>query len=101
MSYFQAYHLVTTMETVKLSSKGQIVIPKKIRETQRLAVGTEFFVTFVQGEIRLTPAPVFPKTKVDEGLGMLARKGRRRLSAYSAQDDRRFRSKVTGDSGRT
>jgi AbrB family looped-hinge helix DNA binding protein len=80
MSYFQAYHVVSTMETVKLSSKGQIVIPKEIREAQQLASGTEFFVTCVQGEIRLTPAPVFPKTKVEDGLGMLARKGRRRLS---------------------
>ena len=80
MSYFQAYHLVTTMETVKLSSKGQIVIPKEIRETQHLAVGTEFFVSYVEGQIRLTPAPVFPKTKVADGLGMLARKGGRRLS---------------------
>ena len=68
------------METVKLSSKGQIVIPKEIRETQHLAVGTEFFVSYVKGEIRLTPVPVFPKTKVGDGLGMLARKGGRRLS---------------------
>lgn len=80
MSYFQAYHRVTAMETVKLSSKGQIVIPKEIRETQHLAVGTEFFVSCVEREIRLTPAPVFPKTKVGDGLGMLARKGGRRLS---------------------
>jgi AbrB family looped-hinge helix DNA binding protein len=84
MSYFQAYHLVTTMETVKLSSKGQIVIPKEIRETQHLAVGTEFFVSYVEGQIRLTPAPVFPKTKVGDGLGMLARKGTRRLSDEEA-----------------
>ena len=80
MFHFQAYRLVTTMETVKLSSKGQIVIPKEIRETQHLAVGTEFFVSYVEGEIRLTPAPVFPKTKVGDGFGMLARKGGRRLS---------------------
>lgn len=57
MFHFQAYHLVTTMETVKLSSKGQIVIPKEIRETQHLAIGTEFFVSCVEGQIRLTPAP--------------------------------------------
>jgi AbrB family looped-hinge helix DNA binding protein len=68
------------METVKLSSKGQIVIPKEIREAQHLTVGTEFFVSYVEGEIRLTPAPVFPKTKVGDGLGMLARKSGRRLS---------------------
>ncbi|MBI2317921.1 MAG: AbrB/MazE/SpoVT family DNA-binding domain-containing protein [Betaproteobacteria bacterium] len=69
------------METVKLSSKGQIVIPKEIREAQHLAAGTEFLVSCVEGEIRLTPAPVFPRTKVAEGLGMLDRKGRRRLTS--------------------
>jgi AbrB family looped-hinge helix DNA binding protein len=68
------------METVKLSSKGQIVIPKQIRQAQHLAAGTEFFVSCVEGEIRLAPAPAFPKTRVEDGLGMLARKGRRRLS---------------------
>ncbi len=68
------------METVKLSSKGQIVIPKDIRDAQRLAAGTEFFVSYVDGEIRLTPAPTLPRTKVADGLGMLARKGGKRLS---------------------
>jgi len=68
------------METVKLSSKGQIVIPKQIRQAQHLAAGTEFFVSCVEGEIRLAPAPAFPKTRVEDGLGMLARKGRRQLS---------------------
>ena len=69
-----------TMETVKLSSKGQVVIPKDIRDAQRLAAGTEFFVACVDGEIRLTPAPVFPRAKVADGRGMLARKGGKRLS---------------------
>jgi len=67
------------MDTVKLSSKGQIVIPKAIREAQHLAAGTEFFISCIEGEIRLAPAPTYPKTKVEDGLGMLARKGRRRL----------------------
>ena len=80
MSYFQAYHIVSTMETVKLSSKGQIVIPKEIREAKHFTAGTEFLVSCVEREIRLTPAPVFPRTKVENGLGMLAKKGRRRLS---------------------
>lgn len=67
------------MDTVKLSSKGQIVIPKEIRDAQHLAAGTEFFVSCIEGEIRLAPAAAFPKTRVVDGLGMLARKGRRRL----------------------
>jgi AbrB family looped-hinge helix DNA binding protein len=67
------------MQTVRLSSKGQIVIPKAIRQAQHLAAGSKLFVSCVEGEIRLAPAPAFPKTRVEDGLGMLARKGRRRL----------------------
>jgi AbrB family looped-hinge helix DNA binding protein len=67
------------METVKLSKKGQIVIPKEIREAQCLVPGTKFLVSCVAGEIRLAPAPHFRRTRVEDGLGMLARRGRRRL----------------------
>lgn len=45
------------METVKLSTKGQLVIPKEIRDAHHLAAGTEFAVSFVGNEIRLTPLP--------------------------------------------
>lgn len=45
------------METVKLSTKGQLVIPKEIRDALHLAAGTEFAVSFVGNEIRLTPLP--------------------------------------------
>ena len=41
------------MEIVKLSTKGQLVIPKEIRKAHHLAVGTEFVVSFVGNEIRL------------------------------------------------
>jgi len=30
--------------------------------------------------VRLAPAPAFPKTRVEDGLGLLGRKRRRRLS---------------------
>ena len=68
------------METVKLSTKGQIVIPKDIRESRHLAAGTEFVIAFLGDEIRLKPIPVFPTTHVEEGKGYLARKGRKPLS---------------------
>lgn len=68
------------METIKLSSKGQIVIPKEIRESRHLAAGTEFIVSFRGDEIRLMPVPVFPRTKVEEAAGALAKPGRKRLS---------------------
>lgn len=68
------------METVKLSTKGQIVIPKDIRESHHLAAGTEFVIAFMEGEIRLKPIPAFPARNAEEGMGILARKGRKPLS---------------------
>ena len=52
------------VETVKLSTKGQLVIPNEIRKAHHLAVGTEFVVSFVGDEIRLTPLPMFVRTSV-------------------------------------
>lgn len=52
------------METVKLSSKGQIVIPKEIRESRHFGAGTEFIVSLLGNEIRLMPVPVFPAPKL-------------------------------------
>lgn len=68
------------METVKLSSKGQIVIPKEIREAHKLTPGTQFFISFVGEEIRLVPAPVYPRIRVEQGLGILHKKNRARVT---------------------
>jgi len=68
------------METVKLSTKGQIVIPKDIRESHHLAAGTEFVIAVIGDEIRLKPIPAFPASNAEEGMGLLARKGRKPLS---------------------
>lgn len=62
------------METVKLSTKGQIVIPKGIRESHHLSAGMEFSIAFSGDEIRLKPFPVFATTRAEEGMGVLARK---------------------------
>ncbi len=64
------------METIRLSSKGQLVIPKEMRESRHLSTGTEFIVSFDGDELRLLPVPVFPRTRVEEGVGALARPGR-------------------------
>lgn len=68
------------METVKLSTKGQIVIPKGVRETHHLVAGTEFVVSFINNEIHLKPLPVFAPATVTEGAALLAKRGRKRLS---------------------
>ena len=45
---------------VKLSSKGQIVIPKAIRYSLKLESGVEFDLQIVEGRIVLEPLRVSP-----------------------------------------
>ncbi len=65
------------MDTIKLSSKGQLVIPNEIRKAQRLLPGTEFLVSLVGKEIRLTPVPSFPGRTAREAAGLLSKRGRK------------------------
>ncbi len=44
LSYVPSYQNEALMETVKVSSKGQIVIPKAIREARHITPGTEFVI---------------------------------------------------------
>ena len=64
------------METVKLSSKGQIVIPKNIRDDLHLPPGTEFVIGKTATGLTLTPTALFPKATVREVRGFLAKRGR-------------------------
>ncbi len=68
------------METVKLSTKGQVVIPKEIREAGHLEPGMEFAIVFVNGQIRMTPVPAVKPTTFEEVAGCLYRPGRQALS---------------------
>ena len=58
-------------ETTKLSSKGQIVLPKTIREAKKWKAGTEFIVEDRPEGILLRPAPFFPRTTLDQVAGCL------------------------------
>lgn len=73
------------METVTLSSKGQLVIPKEVRRSAKLQAGDQFAVSYVEGEIRLRPLPAPVVTSLDAVAGCLARPGRKRLSEEQAQ----------------
>lgn len=64
------------MKTVKLSSKGQIVIPKAMRIDLHLPPGTEFVINATATGLTLTPTTLFPKTTVREVRGFLAKRGR-------------------------
>jgi AbrB family looped-hinge helix DNA binding protein len=68
------------METVKLSTKGQVVIPKEIRDAGHLEPGMEFAVVFEDGQIRMTPVPTVKETTFQEVAGCLYRLGRVPLS---------------------
>ncbi|WP_051318838.1 AbrB/MazE/SpoVT family DNA-binding domain-containing protein [Chitinimonas koreensis] len=68
------------MLTVKMSSKGQIVIPKSVREARHLESGAEFTLAVVGDELRLLPAPKFAASSIEQAAGALAHDGRDRLS---------------------
>jgi AbrB family looped-hinge helix DNA binding protein len=69
------------MNTITLSSKGQLVIPKSLRESARLAPGDRLLVTLVRGEIRLKRVDAESTATLEQVAGCLARPGRKRLSA--------------------
>jgi bifunctional DNA-binding transcriptional regulator/antitoxin component of YhaV-PrlF toxin-antitoxin module len=75
------------MQTVKLSTKGQFVIPNEIRKSHHLTVGTEFAISFVGDEIRLTPLPLFPTTTVDAVAGLLARPGKKKSDEQTTRSN--------------
>ena len=64
------------MEITRLSSKGQIVLPKSIRESHAWTPGTEFVIEDSDGGILLRPAARVPATTLDEVVGCLRYKGK-------------------------
>jgi|PlaIllAssembly_1097288.scaffolds.fasta_scaffold430755_2 AbrB family looped-hinge helix DNA binding protein len=69
------------METVKVSSKGQILLPKTVREACAIRPGAEFVISVVGGEIRLKLAqPLVAPTTVAAGRGLLADSKQKPLS---------------------
>lgn len=57
------------METTRLSSKGQVVIPKAVRDAHGWREGTEFTVEAEKGSLVLRPVKPFPRKTVDEVYG--------------------------------
>ena len=62
------------METTRLSTKGQIILPKNIRVSRAWAPGTEFTVEETSDGVLLRPAERFSKTDLDEVAGCLLSK---------------------------
>ena len=63
------------MARTRISSKGQIVLPKDVRERQGWAAGTELEVESVGNVVVLKPARPFPPKTADEVRGCAGYKG--------------------------
>jgi AbrB family looped-hinge helix DNA binding protein len=69
------------METTRLSTKGQIILPKNIRTSRAWGPGTEFTVEERGDGILLRPSGHFPETALDEVAGCLRSKRRPKTPA--------------------
>ena len=78
------------MVTVALSSKGQLVIPKAVREHMGAKAGAIFAVRYADGELHLKPVEARSPTSLDEVAGFLARPGRKALTARAEHIEEKF-----------
>lgn len=64
------------MPTTRLSTKGQVILPKSIRSARAWLPGTEFSVEEAADGVLLRPAPLFPPTELDDVAGCLRYQGK-------------------------
>ncbi len=60
------------METTKLSSKGQVVLPKSVRDEHGWMPGTELEVESTADGVRLRARAPFPKTRLGDVAGSVS-----------------------------
>jgi AbrB family looped-hinge helix DNA binding protein len=63
------------MQTTRLSSKGQVVIPKEVRDAHGWGEGTEFTVEDSEDGIVLRPKPLFKPSTNEDVFGCLKYEG--------------------------
>jgi len=73
------------METTKLSSKGQVVLPKSIREEHGWVPGTEFEVQSTPDGVQLRARTPFPRTGIGQVFGSVPYTGS--TKTLDAMDD--------------
>ena len=59
------------MKTTKLSSKGQVIIPKQVRDSYHWKSGLKIQVVEVEDGILLKPNVHFPRSSLEEVAGCL------------------------------
>lgn len=57
--------------TTTVSTKGQVILPKAIRDQRRWPAGTRLVVKDTPAGVLLTPEPLFPPTRLEDVVGML------------------------------
>src|SRR3546814_18386174 len=61
--------------TTVVSTKGQVILPKAIRDQRHWTAGTRLMVENTSDGVLLKPAPAFPPTTVAGVFGSLANQG--------------------------
>ena len=61
--------------TTTVSTKGQVILPKAIRERRNWSAGTRLVVEETPDGVLLKPAPVFAPRRPEDVAGMLAYRG--------------------------
>ena len=80
------------MDTTKLSSKGQVVLPKSVRDEHGWGEGTQFVVESTARGVLLRPKQAFPSTRIDGVFGSLPYRGKTKsLSDFDAGIRREIR----------
>jgi AbrB family looped-hinge helix DNA binding protein len=64
------------MEVTKLSSKGQIVLPKTLRDAYKWRPGTKFAIEEAADGLLLRPLRLFAPTRLEDVIGCLPYKGK-------------------------
>ena len=57
--------------TTIVSTKGQVILPKAVRERRKWGTGTRLMVEETAEGVLLKPAPLFERTSVDDVVGIL------------------------------
>jgi AbrB family looped-hinge helix DNA binding protein len=85
------------MARIKVSSKGQIVLPKEVRERHRIRAGGELEVIDRADEIVLRPVARFAPTRIEDVYGCLYRKGQRPRTLKEMDEGVMREAKRVGD----
>jgi AbrB family looped-hinge helix DNA binding protein len=64
------------MESTRLSSKGQVILPKSVRDAHHWRPGTEFIVESTADGVLLRPAKPFAPTRLEDVAGCLRYAGK-------------------------